>query len=132
MSKTSRTKLLWIVAGVIVIAAAFMMRSSVFVTKAADPAKAAPPPVAAVTTTVKEEDVPTYLSGIGSVTPLYSVVVKVRVDGQLEKVTFTEGQDIAAGTVLAQIDPRPLQAQLELAQATHARDTAQLKNSIMD
>ncbi len=65
-------------------------------------------------------------------TPLYAVIVKARVDGQLDKVTFIEGQEVAAGTVLAQIDPRPFQAALELAQAQKARDAAQLANSMVD
>jgi multidrug efflux system membrane fusion protein len=107
-------------------------RSAFHVTKAADPVKGAAPAVPVVTTTVKEQDIPTYLSGIGSVTPLYAVTVKARVDGQLEKVMFSEGQEVAAGSVLAQIDPRPFKAQLELAQAQKARDSAQLANSMVD
>jgi multidrug efflux system membrane fusion protein len=132
MLGTRHKKIYWIAAGAAILVVAVISRSAFHVTKAADPAKAGAPAVVATTTTVKEQDVPTYLAGIGTVTPLYAVTVKVRVDGQLEKVAFSEGQDVAAGSVLAQIDPRPFQAQLELAQAQKARDAAQLKNSIMD
>lgn len=133
MLKLSRTRWILIVVATALLVGAVAWRSGFHVTKAADaPAKGGGPAVPVTTTVVKEQDVPTYLSGIGTVTPLYAVTVKARVDGQLEKVFFNEGQDVAAGTVLAQIDPRPLQAQLELAQAQKARDSAQLKNSIMD
>ena len=132
MLKTKRARMTLIAACAVLLVAAVVWRSSFHVTKAADATKAGPPPVPVVTTKVKEEDVPTYLSGIGTVMPLYAVTVKARVDGQLDKVMFSEGQDVTAGTVLAQIDPRPFQAQLELAQAQKARDSAQLKNSITD
>ena len=130
----SRRKIFWIAAfGLVLVLAVFALtRAGFFVTKAADPAKSGPPSVPAVTTTVAEEDVSLYLSGIGTVTPLYAVIIKARVDGQLEKIAFTEGQDVTAGAVLAQIDPRPYQAQLDLAQAQKARDQAQLANSMID
>ena len=132
MLKFKRNRLLLIAFAAVLLVAAVVWRSGFHLTKAADSTKAAAPAVPAVTTTVKEQDVPTYLSGIGSVTPLFAVTVKARIDGQLEKVMFSEGQDVAAGAVLAQIDPRPFQAQLELAQAQKARDSAQLANSIVD
>lgn len=132
MSESARRRLYWIAALGAVLAAGAALRAGFHVTKAADAAKGAAPPVPAVTTTAAEENVPLYLSGIGTVTPLYAVTIKARVDGQLERVMFTEGQDVAAGAVLAQIDPRPYQAQLELAQAQKARDAAQLKNGMID
>lgn len=132
MLKMSRTRLVFIVVTFIVLVAAVAWRSGFHVTKAADTTKGGPPPVPVTTAIVKAQDIPTYLSGIGSVSPLYAVTIKARVDGQLDKVLFSEGQDVKAGTVLAQIDPRPLQAQLELAQAQQARDAAQLKNGMMD
>ena len=127
-----RKKLLWIAACAVLLIAAVIYRSAFHVTKAADPVKGGAPAVPVVTTLVKEQDIPTYLSGIGSVTPLYAVTVKARVDGQLEKVMFSEGQEVAAGSVIAQIDPRPFRAQLDLAQAQKARDSAQLANSMVD
>jgi hypothetical protein len=74
----------------------------------------------------------TALSGIGSVQPLNAISVKVRVDGQLDRVAFTEGQDVHKGDVLAQIDPRSFRAQLKQAQANKAKDEAQLANARLD
>jgi multidrug efflux system membrane fusion protein len=80
----------------------------------------------------QSRDVPLYLSGVGTVTANASVTVKARVDGQLEKVGFTEGQDVKAGQLLAQLDPRTLQAQLAQVQAQKVRDQAQLNNARAD
>jgi len=89
-------------------------------------------PVAVTTALVKPQDVPIYRTGIGTVTPTASVTVKARVDGQLDKVAFTEGQDVRKGQLLAQLDPRTLQAQLLQAQAAKAKDQATLANARID
>jgi multidrug efflux system membrane fusion protein len=94
--------------------------------------KSGPPPVPAILGLSRAQTVPVYLNGIGNVLPLASVTIKVRVDGQLERVGFVEGQDVKAGDLLARIDPRPYQAVLENAQATKARDEAQLANAQVD
>ncbi|MEO8923087.1 MAG: efflux RND transporter periplasmic adaptor subunit [Caldimonas sp.] len=97
--------------------------------------KPAARPVAAVQVTtvkVREQDMPVYRTGVGTVTALASVTVKPRIDGQLDKVSFVEGQDVKAGQLLAQIDPRTLQAQLAQVQAQKARDQAQLGNARND
>ncbi len=98
---------------------------------------AAPPPkksnaVPATLVKVKREDVPHFLSGVGIVQAQATVTVKARVDGQLERIDYVEGQDVQAGQVLAQLDARPLRAQLEQAQAQKARDEAQLANARQD
>lgn len=104
----------------------------------ARPAQADKPPapsVPAVLVTsalVQSQTVPTYQTGVGSVTAAQSVTVKARIDGQLDKIGFTEGQDVKAGQLLAQIDPRSLQAQLAQAQAQKARDAALLGNARTD
>jgi len=84
-------------------------------------------PVAAVPATLG--DLKQYISAIGTVTAYNTVTVKSRVDGQLNKVNFTEGQMVKAGDVLAKIDPRPYQVELTQAEGTLAKDLAQLENN---
>jgi multidrug efflux system membrane fusion protein len=90
----------------------------------------APPPaspgVPVTAGTVTAADMPVLLSAIGTVQAFNNVTIKSRVDGQIVKVAFNEGQDVKAGTPLLQIDPRPYQAALEQAQATKEKDQAQL------
>ncbi|WP_373860982.1 efflux RND transporter periplasmic adaptor subunit [Herbaspirillum rubrisubalbicans] len=90
------------------------------------------PPVAVTLARVQERDVPLYLAGVGTVTANASVVVKTRIDGQLDKVGFKEGEDVKKGQLLAQIDPRALQAQLAQAEAQRAKDAANLMNARLD
>jgi multidrug efflux system membrane fusion protein len=96
------------------------------------PVPAGAPPVQATTAAVVQRDMPIYRSGIGNVTPAATVTVKARIDGQLDQVGFTEGQDVKAGQMLARIDPRTLQAQLAQVQAQKAKDQAMLMNARVD
>jgi len=89
-------------------------------------------PVPVVVAPVRTGDLSVYLTALGSVTPLNIVTVKSRVDGQLLKTHFTEGQVVHAGDVLAEIDPRPFQAQLMQAEGQLARDQANLANTRLD
>src|SRR5262245_60413924 len=99
---------------------------------AAPPQRTAAPAVPVVAGVAEARNVPIYLTGIGSVQASSTVTVKVRVDGHLDQVAFTEGQDVKAGDLLAQIDPRPFQAALAQAEATKAKDEAQLTNAKLD
>jgi len=99
------------------------------------PAAAAQTPAPGVPVTagtVAAQDVPVFLHGIGTVQAYNMVAVKSRVDGQIVKVDFKEGQDIKAGDPLFQIDPRPFQAALEQAQAAKQKDEAQLAGAQLD
>jgi membrane fusion protein, multidrug efflux system len=92
----------------------------------------APPAVAVDVATVTAQDVPVYAEGLGTVQAFYTVQVTARVDGQVENVAFTEGQDVKKGALLAQIDARPFQAALEGAVATRDKDKATLANAHLD
>jgi membrane fusion protein, multidrug efflux system len=91
-----------------------------------------PPAVAVDVATATAQDVPVYAEGLGTVQAFYTVQVTARVDGQVEKVAFTEGQDVKKGTLLVQIDARPFQAALEGAIAARDKDKATLANAHLD
>ncbi len=98
------------------------------------PAAAAktPPAIAVDVATATRADVPVYLEGLGTVQAFYTVTITARVDGQIEKVAFKEGQDVKKGALLVQIDPRPYQAALGVAIAARDKDRALLANAHRD
>jgi membrane fusion protein, multidrug efflux system len=101
--------------------------------KARAAAAATPPPGIPVTVAIAEaKDVPVYIRGLGTVQAYKTVAVKTRVDGQIVKITFQEGQDVKEGDPLFQIDPRPYQAALDRAIAAKQRDEAQLEGAQLD
>ncbi len=121
----------WI--GVLALAALALLAWRTLVHVPADAAtRSAPPNIAVDTAAVTHADVPIYLTGLGTVQAFYTVTVTARVDGELQKIAFTEGQTVHKGDLLAQIDPRPNQAAYEQAVATKAKDAAQLTNAKRD
>jgi membrane fusion protein, multidrug efflux system len=102
-----------------------------YATNTSAPAATAPEPVRVpvVTSTVTSNDVPIYLRGVGTVIAYNNVIVRSQITGQLVKISFNQGQTVHQGDVLAEIDPRPYQAQLDQMTANRDRDQAQLINA---
>lgn len=104
-------------------------------------AKAKPPgggrgagnfPISVVVGAAAKNDVPIYMDGLGTVQAFNTVTVHSRVDGELQKVAFTEGQDVKLGDLLAQIDPEPFKTQVAQAEAKKGQDEALLANAKVD
>jgi multidrug efflux system membrane fusion protein len=97
--------------------------------KAASASTPAVPTAPVVAGAVTSQDVPIYLQGVGTVIAYNTVIVRSQIQGQITKINFTEGQAVKTGDLLAVIDPRPYQAQLDQATANRSRDQAQLTNA---
>jgi multidrug efflux system membrane fusion protein len=122
---------------VILLAIFFLCGASVILVKVLAPAaKQKPNPstqkVTVVTAAARKSDFGVYITGLGTVTPLHTVTVKSRVDGELMRVLFREGQMVKNGELLAEIDPRPYEAQLTQAEGQMVRDQALLANARID
>ena len=119
--------------GGLALAVLLLITWRVIVHKPADAAsRDAAPAIAVDTAAASHSDVPIYLEGLGTVQAFYTVTVTARVDGEIQKIGFTEGQTVHKGDLLAQIDPRPNQAAYEQAVATKSKDEAQLANAKRD
>lgn len=120
---------MWIGAAICI--AAFLIWHFYFGAKSTPPSMAfqAPPVRVAI---ARVQNVPQFLNGLGTVLPSSDVLVQSRVEGQLLKLHFREGQRVSAGDLLAEIDPRPFQAALDQAQGNLERDRAQLQNARRD
>jgi multidrug efflux system membrane fusion protein len=99
---------------------------------AANSTQKAPPAVPVTIAPVQKADFPVYLTGLGTVQGFNTVTVRTRVDGQIDKVAFKEGQLVKQGDLLVEIDPRPYQATLDQAKAKKAQDEANLANANLD
>lgn len=132
-----KSKTLWIVIGALLAVGA---ATAYFVSRAEAPA--APDgrrgmdgtgrPVPVVAAPAKRGDIDVVINALGTVTARNTVIVKPRVDGLLQRIAFKEGQTVTAGEVLAEIDPRPFQAQLDQAVGQLVRDQALLVNAQVD
>jgi multidrug efflux system membrane fusion protein len=110
----------------------FLAKGGQKASRAAQQGLTTAPGISVVAIAVKKDDLGVYLSGLGTVTPLNTVTVKSRVDGELTKVLFREGQIVSRGELLAEIDPRPFEVQLTQAKGAMARDQALLENAQLD
>jgi multidrug efflux system membrane fusion protein len=113
----------------------YLLWSNITDAKAASAAKAAakgPPPIPVVAATSHKGDIGVYYSGLGAITPLATVTVRTRVDGQLMSVRYREGDTVHKGDLLAEIDDGPYQAALTQAEGELIRDQAALENARID
>jgi multidrug efflux system membrane fusion protein len=94
--------------------------------------KSTPPAVLVTIAPVEKADFPVYLTGLGTVQGFNTVVVRTRVDGQIDKIGFKEGQLVNQGDLIVEVDPRPFQASLDQAKAKKAQDEANLANANLD
>jgi len=123
----------WILVAALVLLVAgtiwFVRRSGQKRPASAAAAQAQQRPIPVVTAQVQQRELPIYLDGLGTVVAARTITVRPQVDGRLDSVSFREGQVVRRGEVLAQIDPRPFQVQLEQARGALTRDAAQLRTA---
>lgn len=134
VAKRHGRKALWVLIGLLIVLAYpawhFLPAHGTVTPEAGPPNRT--PAVPVTTQVVQQSDFPVYLNGLGTVQPYDTVTVRSRVDGQVIKVAFRQGQMVKAGDLLVQIDPRPYQAALDQAQAKKAQDEANLRNAELD
>jgi multidrug efflux system membrane fusion protein len=137
LTPSRRRRWLWLtLAALLVLGIGAYVWSRAASAKAASAAKAAaakgPPPIPVVAATARKGDIGVYYSGLGAVTPLATVTIKTRVDGQLMSVRYREGDTVQKGDLLAEIDDGPYQAALIQAEGQLIRDQASLDNARID
>lgn len=123
---------LWLVAGGVILLSAVILMSRSTKGAGTGAAAGAGRAVPVVAAKARKGDMAVNLTGLGTVTALNTVTIRSRVDGQLVRVAFTEGQMVHQGELLAEIDPRPFQVQLMQAEGQMAKDEAAFKNASMD
>ena len=127
-NRRRRRRVVWLLLAVCVIAIAYYVWHKPTKKDESHKRPQAPVTVAPVT----KRDVPVYLNALGTIQANNAVTIRTQVDGQLMTINFREGQDVKAGDVLAQIDPRTYQAQYDQAVANKSKDEAQLANARLD
>jgi multidrug efflux system membrane fusion protein len=129
----SRTRTrVWLGIVAVLILALVIWRISVYRSEQAARLNAAAKEIAVDVAPATQTDVPVYRQGLGTVQAFYTVTVTARIDGELQQIAFTEGQNVRKGDLLAQLDPRPARAAYEQAMAAKAKDAAQLANARLD
>ena len=131
-SRSRQRLLVWMVLAILIVAGAYLLATYLKGATAAKTPKAAPPATPVVAAAVKKKDVGVFLTGIGSVTPLNTVIVRSRVDGQLMKILFREGENVRKGQLLATIDSRPFDVLLTQAEGQMTKDRELLGNARLD
>jgi multidrug efflux system membrane fusion protein len=134
-----RTGWVWLVVTVLLIAGAYLFwyrggspHDTQAANKVSSDQKSNSGAVPVVATKATRGDIGVYLTGLGAVTPIYTVTVKTRVDGELVNVLYHEGDVVQKGDLLMEVDPRPYQAQLEQYEGQLVRDQAILENAKVD
>jgi len=124
---------LWLAAlAVLLLAGVIVWREFTRHSQAASTKPKTPPATPVVAAEARQGDIPVYFTGLGAVTSIYTVTIKTRVDGQINKVSYIEGQAVKKGQPLVDIDSRPYEVQLIQAQGQLMKDQAALENARID
>ncbi|KAB1072355.1 efflux RND transporter periplasmic adaptor subunit [Methylobacterium planeticum] len=130
--RPGRTALVLLIAAALAGAGGFYGWQRVRPEAAATQAAKAPPPIPVTLASVERQPFNRVLDGLGTVQAFNTVQVRTRVDGEVQRIAFKEGQTVRRGDILAEIDPRPYQAALDQAKAKKVQDEANLKNAKAD